>query len=121
MKTMCSSAPTHNPSVKGTSCGKPQAAPYVERFGHAISRRFRPSHVTPTALPHHPSSYFRGLLCHWNRNGQPKIVGSGCRLLRVVCGGLLLDASSPLSSMRCSNRLCGAVSGHLALFGVQEN
>ena len=33
MKTMCSSAPTHNPSVKGTSCGKPQAAPYVERLG----------------------------------------------------------------------------------------
>jgi hypothetical protein len=22
---------TPNPSVKGTSCGKPQAAPYVER------------------------------------------------------------------------------------------
>ena len=29
MKTTCSLAPTHNPSVKGTSCGRPQAAPYV--------------------------------------------------------------------------------------------
>jgi hypothetical protein len=26
-----SSAPAPNPSVKGTSCGKPQAAPYLER------------------------------------------------------------------------------------------
>ena len=41
MKTMCSSAPTHNPSVKGTSCGKPQAAPYVEHVCQAWHRTNR--------------------------------------------------------------------------------
>ena len=31
MKTTCSLAPTHNPSVKGTSCGKP---PLTSNVGH---------------------------------------------------------------------------------------
>jgi ribosomal protein S18 acetylase RimI-like enzyme len=30
-KAVCHSSQAANPSVKGTSCGKPQAAPYVER------------------------------------------------------------------------------------------
>jgi hypothetical protein len=38
MKTTYSLAPTHNPSVKGTSCGRPQAAPYVERVCQAWHR-----------------------------------------------------------------------------------
>jgi hypothetical protein len=30
-RPVASPGPSPNPSVKGTSCGKPQAAPYLER------------------------------------------------------------------------------------------
>ena len=58
MKTMCSSVPTHNPSVKGTSCGKPQAAPYVERYAARAARWTRPHMVLPVANSHQLSFFY---------------------------------------------------------------
>jgi hypothetical protein len=41
MKTMCSSAPTRNPSVKGTSCGKPPLTSKVR--SHEAGNRLDPN------------------------------------------------------------------------------